>query len=342
MENLLKNAANDVILQKINNRFTLYSVNNGARKNTFAEDVKIGLTSANKFLLPKYFYDVNGSALFEQICETPEYYVTRVEAAILKQHSDDIYNANTGKDIIIELGSGTSIKTRYIINSFISNTGGLTYIPIDVSDIIIPSSEVLIKDFERLNVKGILADYETGLETAGTMIDSPKMIVFLGSSIGNFDLHEAKALVHKISNIMKESDSFLIGFDLVKDEDVLNAAYDDAAGVTAKFNLNILARINSELGGEFDLSKFRHTAYFNNTESRMEMHLVSLDEQDVCIHEIREKIHFAKGEKIHTENSYKFTDKMIEDIAESAGLKLLNKWKDSSNYFALCLLGKNE
>ena len=126
----------------------------------------------------------------------------------------------------------------------------------------------------------------------------------------------------------------------MKDEAVLNAAYDDAAGVTAMFNINHLQRINNELGGEFDLRKFRHRAFFNRAESRMEMHLVSMDEQDVCIHEIKEKIHFQNGETIHTENSYKFTDQMINDIAFNAGLKVLNKWNDSKNYFALCLMGK--
>ncbi len=340
MQNPAKNAVIEVSLEEINPRLSLYYVNGGTRINTFAEDVSLGLTAAKKFLLPKYFYDPKGSELFERICDTPEYYVTRTEAEILKIHSDEIYRANQGKNVIIELGSGTSVKTRYIINSFISHNGGLTYIPIDVSDIILPSSELLIKDFDRLTVKGVLAEYEEGLQVAGSISNKPKMIVFLGSSIGNFDLHDAKELVRKIGNIMNHADSFLVGFDLVKDEEILNAAYDDKAGVTSAFNLNILTRINSELGGEFDLSKFKHTAHFNKTESRMEMHLVSLAEQDVCIHTIKEKIHFSKDEKIHTENSYKFTDEMINDITKFAGLKLLNKWKDSKDYFALCLMGK--
>lgn len=340
MENSTKNEAIEVTLEEINPRLTLYYVNSGIRTNTFAEDVKLGLTAPKKLLLPKYFYDTKGSELFEQICGTPEYYVTRTEAEILKIHSDEIYSANTGKNVIIELGSGTSVKTRYIINSFISNNRGLTYIPIDVSNIILASSELLIKDYDRLMVKGVRSEYEDGLQVAGSISDKPKMIVFLGSSIGNFDLHDAKELVRKISNIMNHTDSFLVGFDLVKDEVILNAAYDDKAGVTSEFNLNILTRINTELGGEFDISKFQHTAHFNKSESRMEMHLVSLEEQDVCIHSIREKIHFNKGEKIHTENSYKFTDEMINDIAGFTGLKLLNKWKDSKDYFALCLMGK--
>ncbi len=327
-------------MREISDRFSIYYVNSAIKKNTFAEDVKVGLLAINKFLLPKYFYDAAGSALFEKICETPEYYVTRTEAEILKRHSNEIYNINKGKSVIIELGSGTSVKTRYIINSFISNNGGLTYIPIDVSDIIIPSSELLLDEFERLNIKGVLSEYEEGLQTADSISDKPKMIVFLGSSIGNFDLHDAKELVVRIGKIMKKEDTFLIGFDLVKDEAVLNAAYDDAAGVTAMFNINHLQRINSELGGEFDLRKFRHKALFNREESRMEMHLVSMDEQDVCIHEIKEKIHFQKGETIHTENSYKFTDQMINDIAQNADLKVLNKWNDSKNYFALCMMGK--
>ncbi len=341
MENPDKNSIFEVELREISSRFSLYYVNSGIRKNTFAEDVKVGLLALNKFLLPKYFYDAAGSALFEKICETPEYYVTRTEAEILKHHSSEIYKINNGKSVILELGAGTSIKTRYIINSFISNNGGLTYIPIDVSDIIIPSSESLIEDFDRLAVKGVLSEYEEGLKVADSITALPKMIVFLGSSIGNFDLTDAMALVMRIGRIMRGDDTFLIGFDLVKDEAVLNAAYDDAAGVTAMFNINHLQRINNELGGEFDLRKFRHRAYFNRAESRMEMHLVSTVEQAVCIHGIKEKIHFYKGETIHTENSYKFTGQMINDIANNAGLKVLNKWTDSKNYFALCLMGKN-
>jgi dimethylhistidine N-methyltransferase len=307
---------------------------------SFAEDVKNGLTASRKSLPPKYFYDEKGSGLFEKICATPEYYVTRTETEILRKYSPEIASANSGKKIMVELGSGSSVKTRYLLDSFITGNGYFKYVPIDVSDILISGSEQLLERYELLNIDAIQAEYEQGIEIAGQVSMEPKILIFLGSSIGNFDLHESEALVRGIASQMNSDDSFLIGFDMVKDEDVLNAAYNDAAGVTADFNLNLLYRINSELNGEFDISKFDHRAFFNGKESRIEMHLVSLDEQDICIHGIRKEIHFDKGETIHTENSYKFTDEMIREIAEASGLKLSHKWTDSRDYFSLCLFNK--
>jgi len=324
----------------LSERLSIYNVLNGARKSTFAEDVRFGLGAERKFLKPKYFYDDIGSVLFEKICKTKEYYVTRTEAEVLRRYGSEISKANLNKHVVIELGSGSSVKTRYIIDSFISNNGGLNYIPIDVSDIMISSSQVLVNDYSRLKINGVLSEYEDGLEVASSLSSKPKMILFLGSSIGNFDPAEAHALMNRISNVMNENDSLLIGFDLVKDEDVLNAAYNDAEGYTADFNLNLLKRINNELKGEFNLSGFEHSAFFNREKSRVEMHLVSLAEQDVCIHDIKKKLHFRKGETIHTENSHKFTDEMINDLARQSGLAVENVWKDEKDYFALCLMSK--
>jgi uncharacterized SAM-dependent methyltransferase len=166
------------------------------------------------------------------------------------------------------------------------------------------------------------------------------MIIFLGSSIGNFNLPDAFYFVKHIAGVMNTGDTFLIGFDMVKDINVLNAAYNDAEGYTAKFNLNLLKRINRELNGEFNLNKFEHKAFFNEAKSRIEMHLVSQGEQDVCIHSIRKEIHFDDNETIHTESSYKFTDEMINEIASHAGLELEKVWKDKKDYFALCLMSK--
>jgi len=323
-----------------NERFKVYLASNGVKENTFAEDVKIGLTSQRKFLLPKYFYDTAGSGLFEKICETPEYYVTRTEAEIIRQNSDEISGHNYHKNILVELGSGSSQKTRYLLKSFLNCHNEIKYIPIDVSDILIPSGLDLLDEFDRLKIDGIHSVYEKGLLIAGTVVKEPKMLIFLGSSIGNFEQREALEFLKLIASTMNVDDSFLIGFDLVKDMNVLNAAYNDEEGYTAKFNLNLLKRINTELNGEFDLSKFKHKAFFNADDSRIEMHFVSLEEQDICIHEIREKIHFKKGETIHTENSYKFTDEMIEKLASKAGLTIEKMWKDEIDYFALCLMRK--
>ena len=324
----------------INDRLSVFRVENGNGKNTFAEDVRYGLTSPPKGLHPKYFYDAKGSELFERICKTPEYYVTRTESAILKESAAEIAAMNSDKKVIVELGSGSSLKTRYIISSFINNSGSITYIPIDVSDILIESAKNLLNDFEGLNIKGIISEYEEGLEVVNEVVTEPKIIVFLGSSIGNFTQFEARELISAISSVMNENDAFLIGFDLVKDINVLNAAYDDSEGITAKFNLNLLERINNELGGNFDLNKFEHKAFFNETQSRVEMHLVSSEEQDISIKGIEENVHFDSGETIHTENSYKFTDEIIDEFASSAGLTVNKRWKDGNNWFELCLMRK--
>ena len=323
---------------KINDRFTVYNVENGKAKNTFEEDVISGLRSTPKTLPPKYFYDISGSELFEKICETPEYYVTRTEASILKEHSPEIASVNNN-GLIVELGSGSSLKTRYILNSVIKQHGSVTYIPVDVSEILIQSGNKLLDDFEGLNIEGIIGEYEESMQLVSEVFHQPKMIIFLGSSIGNFDLPHAHAFLNKISASINKGDNMLVGFDLVKDVNILNAAYNDSDGVTAEFNLNLLKRINSEIEADINVDNFVHKAHFNSTESRMEMHLISKCDQSFSLNGSR-LISFKKGETIHTENSYKFTDEMIEDLAKSAGLKINNVWKDSRNYFGLCLMSK--
>lgn len=323
----------------INDRFSLFNLDGYKNISTFAEDVYSGLTSTPKTLPPKYFYDYEGSELFEKICRTPEYYVTRTEASILKRYSHEIAARNPDKKVIVELGSGSSIKTRYILSAFISRVGAVTYVPIDVSDILVTSGNALLNDFEGLTVNGILGEYEESIEAAGKIFDEPKFIVFLGSSIGNFDLSHAGEFLKTISGSMKNDDSLLIGFDMVKDTETLKRAYNDSLGVTADFNKNILKRINAELDGEFDLDKFSHKADFNHTESRMEMHLISRENQQVklngsCI------VDFQKGESIHTENSYKFTPQMIDDLADTASLRVKKVWNDDQNYFSLTLMTK--
>ncbi|MEO8514117.1 MAG: L-histidine N(alpha)-methyltransferase [Ignavibacteria bacterium] len=323
----------------INDRFTLYSVKNGNAKNTFERDVIAGLRADPKTLPPKYFYDKAGSILFDKICLTPEYYVTRTEASILKEHSDKIALANPGKKLIIELGSGSSIKTRYILNAFIKQSSPITYVPIDVSEILIDSGKELLEDFEGLLVKGIIGEYEESIAAASEIFLEPKLIVFLGSSIGNFDLPHAEEFLKKLSSNMNHNDSLLIGFDLVKDVTVLNDAYNDNEGITAEFNLNLLKRINNELSSNINVNNFEHKAFFNKDKSRMEMHLVSKCEQSFSLNGSG-LISFKENETIHTENSYKFTDEMIKDLAKSAGLKINNVWKDDLNYFGLCLMSK--
>lgn len=325
--------------EHINDRFSLFHAGGNENDSAFADDVIAGLKSKPKTLSPKYFYDDKGSELFEKICETPEYYVTRTEASILKAHAAEIAASNNGKNLIIELGSGSSVKTRYILNAFIKNDSPVSYVPIDVSEILIQSGNALLKDFEGLYVNGIIGEYEQALDIVSEVYSQPKLLVFLGSSIGNFDLRHAEDFLKKISANMNAGDSLLIGFDLVKDERILNAAYNDTEGVTAEFNLNLLNRINKEFGSPIDINNFEHTAFFNPAKSRMEMHLISKCDQTFSLNGSGE-ISFRKNETIHTENSYKFTDEMIKDLAAAAGLSITNSWKDKNGYFELCLMMK--
>lgn len=337
MHDFLKNSRPFYSHKVINGRLEVFYAESEHKKNSFAEDVKLGLTSEKKFLLPKYFYDDKGSELFEKICGTKEYYVTRTETEILKKYSDKISDANSGKNILVELGSGSSVKTRYIINSLLASRDELHYLPIDVSEIMISSSNCLIKETEGLKISGFISEYETGLSLIKELYSEPKLILFLGSSIGNFDFVHSVKFVSYIRSKMNPDDSLLIGFDMKKDERVLNAAYNDCEGVTAEFNLNLLSRINSELGGNFDINKFKHDAYFNEEHSRIEMHLVSQAEQDVKIESFDKTIHFYKGESIYTESSYKFTNDMISDIAWFSNMRISNIWRDEKGYFSLCL-----
>ncbi|KXK45602.1 MAG: Histidine-specific methyltransferase EgtD [Chlorobi bacterium OLB5] len=262
---------------KVNNRFGYYKSStekNG--RDTFINEIHEGLNKEQKSLPPKYFYDDIGSDLFEKICITPEYYVTRTENSILENYSNEIALNCNGIDIITELGSGNSVKTRNILKAFLGLNKNLTYIPIDVSDILISSGITLTEKFSSLIVKGVIGEYEESLEFISGKYNDPRLILFLGSSIGNFDPEYAELFLAKIAGNMRSGDKILIGFDMVKDEGVLNAAYNDSAGVTAEFNLNLLRRINRELNADFDLKNFAHKAFFNPGQSRIEMHLVSL------------------------------------------------------------------
>lgn len=320
-----------------NNRFQLYRLQSDVVRHSFAEDVHDGLRNTPKKLLPKYFYDDIGSELFEKITSTPEYYPTRTERQILKNSMNEIKSICQDIKIISELGSGSSEKTKIILESFLAEKQELTYIPIDVSDILIPSSESLLSRYHDLDITGIVAEYEPGLSLLTGFDDYAKLLIFLGSSIGNYNREEAGDLLQNISDSMGERDFVLIGFDLVKDSNILNQAYNDSEGITEAFNLNILSRINRELDGNFNLEDFSHKAFYNIIASRIEMHLVSQKDQQVFLKGLNRKYEFTEGESIHTENSHKFTDQSIAEMAASASLNVVKTWKDPNNYFALTL-----
>ncbi len=320
----------------INERLKIYYLNNSPKTNSFAEDVRIGLTAKKKFLLPKYFYDERGSQLFEHICMTDEYYPTKSEISILKTLSPTISERNNDKNLIVELGSGSSLKTNYILSSFLKTRDSLKYVPIDVSSILINSSQELIKKYDRLTITGIISFYKEGINFIIYKDPSPKLILFLGSSIGNFTKEEAIDFMKMLRKDLNQEDRLLIGFDLIKDNKILVNAYNDGGGFTAEFNLNILHRINNELGGNFNTDNFEHSAIFNEEESRIEMYLVAKKDIVVEIKDIGVEVKFEKGERIHTENSYKFTNDMINDLADSSGMEFSDFYTDDRKYFSLC------
>jgi dimethylhistidine N-methyltransferase len=331
---------------QMSRRYGIYEVNKSELQvNEFASDVDAGLTSSRKSLKSKYFYDKTGSYLFEQICLQPEYYVTRLEADILTERSLDIANACQGQVSVVELGSGSSCKTRILFEHILERQGFLYYFPIDVShSILIESVQKLSSDFPNLYSVAISSDYAEGIDKATDFITKRyhvpcrKLVLFLGSSIGNFDLHEARSFLSMLMEKMEKKDLLLIGFDLQKKSTILNAAYNDQAGMTARFNLNLLSRINRELGGEFDVKKFDHHAFYNEDMKRVEMHLISTADQQIYIKSIGKSFNFREGESIHTENSYKYSLEQIRDLADYCGFEVKTNLVDEKKWFNLALL----
>jgi L-histidine Nalpha-methyltransferase len=326
----------------------------------FALDVAAGLSGKKKFLPFRYFYDKAGSELFEQICLQKEYYHTRTEAAILAECSRRVAELllnhdDHGGDIlsVIELGSGNSTKTRILLKQIIivarNSSSRVVYFPIDISHAILRETAASLKSELDITVIGIPADYIEGMKQATKIISDgsssnvqrkkKKLVLFLGSSIGNFEPGDAASFLGMTRERMEEGDMLLVGFDMHKDRRVLDAAYNDKKGITARFNLNLLERINNELEGQFDLDKFAHVAFYNEQLRRIEMHIVSKEDQDVYIGgAIGRSFHFEKGETIHTENSYKYDMRQIKDIARASGFTLKEHFMDEKKWFCLALL----
>ncbi len=303
----------------------------------FANDILDGLSKKQKTIPSIYFYDKKGSEIFENICYLDEYYQTRAEAQILEKFSEKIAT-NSSKDTdIIELGSGSSVKTRILLDAYILKNGYVNYFPIDISGkFLLESSQLLSESLPGLNINPIAARYNAGLEYIFSKNDkSPKLVLWLGSSIGNLNKDESTSFLRNINSIFKENDRILIGMDLKKDRQTLENAYNDSLNITAEFNLNLLSRINSELSGQFDLSNFKHRAVYNEEKGKIEMHLVSLTKQDVFIGALNKSFHFEKDEYIHTENSYKYNFEDILNLAKDSGFKLTNHWLDDKNLFSL-------
>lgn len=329
-------------------RLTMHRLNLVDSGNTFAQDVRDGLTSNPKKLLPKYFYDELGSRLFEAICCLPEYYVTRDEEEIIGERIDEITaeikGSGAGAVRLIELGSGSAQKTRHIIESLLRRDAELHYLPIDISSSSLErSAKELLEAYRSLRIEAYAADYLSALgalqsSTAQGLPDDLRTVVlFLGSSIGNLDADESVNLLGEVRRAIRPGDALLLGADLKKSRDILIPAYADALGVTAAFNLNLLVRINRELGGNFNLDKFEHRALYNEERGRVEMHLFSREAQAVRIGGIDLEVDFESGESIHTENSYKYSAEDFRELAAATGFQLERSWFDRSRRFSLNL-----
>jgi L-histidine N-alpha-methyltransferase len=304
---------------------------------SFASEVEQGLTSHPKTLPSKLFYDAAGSALFEKITEVPEYYLTRTELAILQKHAPAMARAVGPDATIVELGAGTAAKTCTLLRAFGSRQIRVNYFPVDISwAALAKARERVSKESPQTHVRPVAADFSGGF---GFLRDIPgrKLVLYLGSSIGNFDPDAAIDMLRSVRNELKEGDTLLLGTDLVKDPSILVPAYDDAQNVTAEFNKNILRRINRELDADFDLDAFRHVGRWNTKQSRMEMHLESMQPQTVDLQSLNLRVKLANGERIHTENSYKYTSPQVREMLNAAGFSLTKTWLDRKKWFALHL-----
>jgi L-histidine Nalpha-methyltransferase len=305
-----------------------------------AAEVLNGLTGQPKTLSPWMFYDQEGSRLFEEITELPEYYVTRTERNILALHADEIVSAAAGgRDLsMIELGAGTATKTGLLLNAAVGLQGSVTYYPIDVSATALEEARIRIEaEMPEVTVEPIVADYTEGMRQNSAVQAGRRLVLYIGSSIGNFSPADAVEVLRGVRSELSPGDGLLLGTDMVKDPDVLRAAYDDAAGVTAQFNMNMLARINRELDANFNPQLFRHQARWNEQQSRIEMHLESLLAQKVMVRALDLQLRFKLGETIHTENSYKFTNQRVLGLLTRAGFRLRQKWSDTKGWFTVYL-----
>jgi dimethylhistidine N-methyltransferase len=308
------------------------SMNDEAEESAFARDVLKGLGARRKNLPPKYFYDGAGSQLFERITEQPEYYPTRCEMHILQDNAAAIAKLIPAGAALVEFGSGSNKKARILLAAAPVLTA---YVPVDISgDMLEQEAEALQRDFPRLTIRPVAADFTQSFELPDEAKAAAMRVGFFpGSTIGNFEPHEAAAFLRNAAKILGPNATLIVGADLIKPAEFLNAAYNDAAGVTAQFNLNLLVRMNRELGGTFNLDTFEHHAFYNRERHRIEMHLASLKRQKVKV--AGECFDFRAGETIHTENSYKYSVESLGALARGVGWLPAGVWMDAKKYFSI-------
>lgn len=318
-------------------RLRFYRMNVQDHRSTFAQDVARGLTARQKWLPPKYFYDARGSQLYEQICELPEYYPYRAERDIFITYAADIH-AEIGRLALVEFGSGNAAKTRHLLAAYEAADTPFVYCPVDISDTMLEATAArLLAEYRHLTVQAMHTDFAGHPEVVQAFQVEKKALAFFGSSLGNFTREESAAFLRQSASIMGPEDVFLLGIDLKKSPDILVPAYNDAQGVTAAFNLNVLHRINRELGGQFDVQSFEHMALYNDEKGRIEMHLRSRKAQHIPITKIEQVVSFQTGETIHTENSCKYTVDEVRALGHQANLDLCCTWFDRQRYFLLAL-----
>jgi len=302
---------------------------------SFSLDVLHGLSGSTKTLPSKYFYDDYGSRLFQQITELEEYYLTRCEREVFRQHREDICRlAGSGPFNLIELGVGDGHKTKILIRELLEKEHQVRFVPIDISEAAVRDlTQGMAPEFPSLEVQGIVSDYFDGIRWLSRFDRQPNLVLFLGSNIGNFHRDEAFTFLRTLWNSLSDGDLVLIGFDLKKSIDVMTQAYNDELGVTREFNLNLLRRINRELGGSFALNKFEHYSTYNVFSGAIESYLVSLEQQSAYVEAIGQSFEFEPFEPIHTEYSYKYLESDIDSLARETGFTPELKLYDSKRWF---------
>jgi L-histidine N-alpha-methyltransferase len=308
------------------------------QKRSLADDVLDGLTRPFKELPPKHFYDARGALLFDRICELPEYYPTRCERAILEAQAADIVSSTDAVELV-ELGSGTAAKTRVLLDAMHAAGVLERYIPLDVTEAMVRDcADALVEEYPGLRVHGVIADFERHLGQVPPA-EGPRLVVFLGGTIGNFTPGSRRRFLRQLRSLLGPADHLLLGTDLVKDPDVIEAAYDDSQGVTAEFNRNVLRVINRELDADFDPDRFAHVAFFDAEHEWVEMRLRSREDQTANIAGVGLTVRFSAGEELRTEISAKFSRERVEHELAAAGLELRTWYTDPDDLFALSLSG---
>lgn len=304
-------------------------------RKVFREEVAAGLSASPKTLPCRFFYDKPGTELFRRITTLPEYYLTACELEILTRSGHKIISLVTEKRFnLVELGSGDGSKVIHLIDAALADRRNFTYVPIDLSESAMQTLTAFLRgSHPSLEIRGIVAEYSAGLVSLKRTVTGPMLVLFLGSNLGNFNAKGAAAFLESIRQSLAPGDLFVIGLDLRKDLETMNRAYNDSEGITAEFNLNLLRRINRELGGNFDLQNFRYRSTFEPDAGGMESYLISLSRQSVLVKDLGRKFDFAPGERIHTEHSHKYTEAEIRELATQAGFVIEANFYDSRRYF---------